>query len=726
MAPAPLALRFWQRRRIEPLLQSESAECGLVCIAMIAAYWGLHCELVALRQRCAISLKGASLRMLIQMAESLGLQARPLKVPLENLPALRRPAVLHWDLNHFVVLSRCDASGIRIADPAVGERTLAWAEVSRHFTGVALELQPGSGFRPQPRSAPWRLRALLGPVRGLRGALARLLALSLCLQLCTLLAPYYVQWVVDEALVSGERPLLAVLGIGAMLLVLLQAGVAAVRSWQGTALATVLGFQWQGQVLQHLLRLPLAFFERRHLGDVVSRFGAVQALQRALTTQFVESLLDGLLVVTTFVLMLAYSGPLAGLALTGMAAYAGLRAALLPSLRAANAELIAHAARAQTHLIETVRGVQTVRLGDRATERRNGWLTHLARQFNAELGTARLALLSQSGNQVLFGLERAAIVWCAALAVLDARLTVGMLFAFLGYKDQFTQRLAALIDRLCEWRVLRLQGERVADIVLHDVEADADLAPDAATDAAAACGDIELRNVTYRYADGEPPVLDGLDLLIPAGQSLVITGASGCGKTTLVKLLLGLHRPQSGEILCGGRPLAHIGLDRYRRSVGSVMQDDHLFSGSVAENISFFDPEAQPARIAACARLAAVHEDIVAMPMAYQTLVGENGGSLSGGQRQRLLLARALYRRPQLLVLDEATSHLDAVNEQRINASLRELPLTRVIVAHRAETIATAQRVVWLERGRVVRDQMARDQSARGHLCAAAGAAQTQ
>jgi ATP-binding cassette subfamily B protein RaxB len=280
-----------------------------------------------------------------------------------------------------------------------------------------------------------------------------------------------------------------------------------------------------------------------------------------------------------------------------------------------------------------------------------------------------------------------------------------MLFAFLGYKDQFTQRVAALVDRLCEWRVLRLQGERLADILLHEPEPDTGGASVEAPEQ----GDIELRGVTFRYAEGDRAVLDNLSLRIPAGQSLVITGASGCGKTTLVKLLLGLHRPASGEILFGGRPLAQIGLDRYRALVGSVMQDDLLFSGSIAENIGFFDPEADLARIMACARLAAVHDDIASMPMAYQTLVGENGGGLSGGQRQRLLLARALYRRPRLLVLDEATSHLDADNEQRVNAALQGLALTRIVVAHRAETIASAQRVVVLDRGRVVRDQDARD-----------------
>jgi ATP-binding cassette subfamily B protein RaxB len=706
--PLTPLLRFWSRRRVEPVLQTEVAECGLACMAMVAGYWGQYWTLSALRRRFGISRRGVSLRTLVDLAESLGLQSRPLKLPLEQLHALRRPAVLHWDLNHFVVLCACGTRHITVADPAVGLRRLTLSEASRHFTGIALELLPGATFSTQSPPPRIRMRSLLGPVHGLHRTLLVLLALSLCFQICVVLAPFYVQWVVDEALVSGERSLVTVLAMGAMLLVVLQAGVAAVRSWTGTALVAALGFQGQGRVFQHLLQLPLAYFERRQLGDIVSRFGAVQSLQRALTTQSVESVIDGLLAATTLGLMLAYSLPLAGLAVLSVCAYSLLRAGLLPAQREANAGQIVHAARAQTHLIESVRGVQTVRLHDRAAERRNGWLTHLARQINAELDASRLQLLSQSGNQVLFGLERAAIVWAGALAVLDSKLTVGMLFAFLSYKDQFTQRVAALVDRLCEWRVLRLHAERVADIIHQEPEIGSNQATETIGDIdpqAAIRGDIELLNVGFRHGDGEPLVLDGLNLRIAAGQSLVITGPSGCGKTTLLKLLLGLHQPTVGEIRYAGKPLSQLGLGALRAVVGSVMQDDHLFSGSVIDNISFFDPEPDMPRILHCARLAIIHDDIIAMPMHYQTLIGENGSSLSGGQRQRLLLARALYRQPRVLVLDEASSHLDAAAERRINASLKNLDITRIVIAHRAETIASAQRVVIMESGRVVSDR---------------------
>jgi ATP-binding cassette subfamily B protein RaxB len=694
------SLHFWGRTRVRAILQTEAAECGLACLAMIADYWGHHCDLPGLRRRFSISLKGMSLKTLLTMAASLGLQTRPLKLPLEQITQLRLPAILHWDLNHFVVLQRCNERRAEIANPATGQQTLALPELSRHFSGVAVELAPDANFRRQPKAQTFSVFSLMGRVIGLRRALVQLVVLSLCLQSCGLLAPFYLQWVVDEAITTGESSLVTVLAIGALLLIVLQTSIAAVRSWTSTVLATHLNFQWLGNVFAHLLRLPLDYFEKRHLGDVVSRFGSVQALQRSLTTQFIESLIDGVLVLATLGMMLRASVQLTAITVTAIAVYTGLRASLLHAMRSASAVQIAHAARAQTQLIETIRGVQSVRLFQRADERRASWLNQLAAQFNAELRLARITITQQTCNQLLFGIERIVVVWIAALLVLERHFSVGMLFAFLGYRDQFSQRLAATVDRACEWRLLRLQGERLADIVMQEPECDADIAINTHH---RAC-DIELRDLSFRYADGEPAVINGLSLAIPAGQCIAITGASGCGKTTLAKLLLGLHAPQAGDIYFDERRISQFGLSNYRRLIGSVMQDDPLFAGTIADNICFFDPGPDPHRITACAQIAAIHGVIVAMPMGYNTLVGESGTGLSGGQKQRLLLARALYGQPRILLLDEATSQLDLASERLVNAAIRKLALTRIVIAHRPETIAMADRVVVLDQGRIVRD----------------------
>lgn len=701
--PGPF-LRFWHRRRLPVLLQSEATECGLACLAMVANFWGHQIDLAGLRRRFSLSLKGATLQGLITMAQALGLQARPLKLDMHELPALKLPCLLHWDMNHFVVLQRVDRRRLVVHDPAVGRRELPLDEAARHFTGVALELTPGAGFEPVAAPPRFTLLSLMGRVRGLRQGLVQLLVLGLALQVCALVSPFFLQWTVDEALVAADRDLITVLGLGFLLLVLVQTAIAAVRSWVTTALSTDLGFQWMANGFAHLMKLPLDYFEKRHLGDIVSRFGSMHTIQQTLTTQFVEGVVDGLLVLGTFAVMLAYSPRLAAVAATAVLLYALLRWAVHRGLRETSAEQIVHAAQQQTHFLESVRGAQSIRLFGREQERRIGWLNLLAEQSNAELRLARLSLSYRTVNTLLFGAERVIVVWLAALAVLDNRFSVGMLFAFLSYKDQFSQRLAALIDKLFEWRLLRLHGERVADIVLTPAEAERPDAPHGPSEAAATAPDIELRGVCFRYADGEPDVLKNLDLRIPSGQCIAITGPSGCGKTTLVKLLLGLLEPTEGEILVDGTPLKHLGLRPFRQGVGTVMQDDPLFTGSIGENIGFFDPSLDLERVRACARLAAVHDEIQAMPMGYHTLVGDGGAGLSGGQKQRLLLARALYPGPRLLVLDEATSHLDAGNERLVNDAVRQLALTRILVAHRQETIAMAQRVVVLDHGRIVRD----------------------
>lgn len=694
---------FWRSKRLPLLLQTEAAECGLACLCMVASYWGHKLDIASMRRRFSVSLKGVTLKGLMTMAQGLALQTRPLKLDMEHLPDLKLPCVLHWDLNHFVVLKSVSTTHAVIHDPAVGERRLSLADIAKHFTGVALELTPTAEFVKKQETQDFSLFSLMGRVIGLKRGLTQLLLLGLALQVCALAAPFYMQWLVDEALLAADRDLITVLGCGFLLLVLVQTSIGAVRSWITTVLATNLNFQWLGNAFAHLMKLPLPYFEKRHTGDIVSRFGSIQTMQRSMTTQFVEGVIDGVLVIGTFIMMILYSIKLAAVACIAVLLYVVLRWIIFRALREANAEQIIHAAKQQTHFLESVRGVQSVRLFHRAEQRRSGWMNALADQFNAELRIAKLSVTYQTANTFLFGAERIIVIWLAALAVLDNQFSVGMLFAFISYKDQFSQRMASLIDKLFELRMLRLHGERVADIVLTEAEHDHQ---EVEVDAENITPSIEIRNLAFRYADSEPYVLKDLNLSIPAGQCIAVTGPSGCGKTTLMKLLLGLLEPSEGEILIGGVKLSQLGLSNYRQLLGTVMQDDNLFAGSISDNICFFDPNPQQEQIQACAQLAAIHPEISGMPMAYNTLVGDIGSGLSGGQKQRVLLARALYKNPKILILDEATSHLDVWNEQAVNTAIKQIPLTRIIVAHRPETIAMAERVVVLQQGAIVRDLM--------------------
>ncbi|MDC6167664.1 peptidase domain-containing ABC transporter [Paucibacter sp. XJ19-41] len=696
-----LHLGLGRRSRLPLILQTEGAECALACLAMVASFHGQRCDLAELRGRFSLSLKGATMADLVRMADQLGLASRALRAEPEHLAQLQLPCILHWDFKHFVVLAEVRGDRALLHDPVAGQRWITLAELSRHFTGVVLELRPGADFAPKPAPPKIRWQQLLGRITGLKRSLAQILALALALELLVLLSPFFMQWVVDGVLVSADHDLLVTLGLGFGLLVLLQVGIGALRSWAVLQLSASLNLQWLSNVFTHLLRLPLAWFEKRHLGDILSRFGSVQQMQQTLTTHFIEALLDGLMVLITLVMMWIYSPRLALVALAAVLAYGLLRWVYFRPLRLASEEALVHEARQTSHFLESLRGAQAVKLFNAQADRSARFANLVVETMNAQLGTHRLELGMGVANKLLFGLERVIIIWLGALLVLDRQLSVGMLFAFMAYKEQFSLRISALIDKAVSLKMLGLQGERLADIVLTAPEPNEAPALPRPVEQAAA---LELREVSFRYADGEPEVISGCSLRIEAGESVAIVGPSGCGKTTLLKLMLGIHAPQSGEIRLGQQALSQIGLQDWRARIGTVMQDDQLFAGSIADNISFFDPEADAAWIERCAVLACVHEDIVAMPMAYESLIGDMGSSLSGGQRQRVLLARALYKKPAFLVLDEATSALDVERERQVNASLRQLPLTRIVIAHRPETIAAAQRVITLQQGRVAQD----------------------
>lgn len=695
-------LSFGFGKKLPLILQTESAECGLACLGMIASFHGYNTDLASLRQRFPISQKGATLVSLIAIANRLQMTTRPLKLDLEALGQLKLPCILHWNFNHFVVLKEVGPKSIVVHDPAFGERTLGMSDVSAAFTGVAMEVWPAPEFKPQVQRQPIKLRALMGHVTGLGKSFSQILLLALALEVFSLVSPFFLQWVVDNVIVSADRDLLTTLALGFGLLVILQQFVGAVRSWVIMYMSTTLNIQWRGNVFTHLIRLPVQYFEKRHLGDVVSRFGTIDIIQRTMTTTFLEAILDGLMTIITLVLMLIYSPMLSVIALIAMTLYGLGRWAWYQPLRHATEEQIIHAAKQQSHFLETIRGVKVIKLFQRQDERRSSWLSLLVDQINADLRTQKLQLLFKQLNGLLFGLENIIIIWLGAKLVLDGNFSVGVLLAFNAYKGQFDTRIGSLIDKIFEVKMLQLQGERLADIVLSEPEVvhgqstvllERDLEPR-----------IEVKNLRYRYAEQEPWVLDGIDFSIAAGESVAIVGPSGCGKTTLLNVLLGILPPSEGDVLVGDVSLKQAGVDVLRQMVGTVLQDDVLFAGSIEENISFFDPNANAEWVTQCAVMAAIAPDISAMPMGYKTLVGDMGTVLSGGQKQRILLARALYKKPKILFLDEATSHLDVAREQQVNEVIKSLQMTRIIVAHRQETIASADRVIVLHAGKVARD----------------------
>jgi ATP-binding cassette subfamily B protein RaxB len=676
-------------RRVPMILQSEAPECGIACVAMIASYHGLRTDLSAMRLRLAPSMKGVTLQHIAGIADALKMSFRGVQAPMSALGKLRLPAILHWDLNHFVVLAAVEGNKITVMDPARGKRVLAMDEVSRHYTGVAAELAPAPGFVARDEREKTSVRQLFGSAQGLHGAIAQVLLLSVTLEVFAIASPFFVQIVVDRVVVGRDEDLLTVLGVGFALLVLMQVAVTSVRSWLGVYLSTMLNVRLLDALFGQLLRLPLDWFEKRHIGDIVSRFRSVDAIQRTLSVTFLETLIDGVMVVLTLIVMLWYSAVLAAVVVGAALAYGATRWLFYGAQRRALDEQLVHEGKAGTHFIETLRGMMAIKLNLRERERRSAYQNLVIEQTNAAVLVQRLAILNRVANGLLFGLENVAVVWLAARLVIGGGFSVGMLFGFLAFKLLFLTRVNNLVDKWIEFRMLDLHAERIADIALappEQIRTPSAPAPDAPLAIAA-------RGLGFAYGV-EGFAFRNIDFSVRPGEYVAIVGPSGAGKTTLVKVLVGLLDRTEGVLEVNGRDLRDWDTSTYRGRLGVVMQEDPLFVGSIEDNISFFDPQHQPALVRAAANVAGIDADIMAMPMQYNTIVGSLGVALSGGQKQRVLLARALYRKPQVLFLDEAFDQLDLAREQEISERLRKLGISIVIVSHRPETIRNVDRIV--------------------------------
>ncbi len=698
-------LKFSLGKSVPLILQAEIAECGLASMAMVASFYGHQLDMPAMRKRFSANLKGMNLQQLIELGDSLELASRPLQCPIEEVHKLALPCILHWDMNHFVVLTKVSgaSNGVNkntkfsINDPALGKQTLSLENFSKHFTGICLELTPTAKFEVKQEQQQMKFSQLWSKITGLKAGLIKLIGLSLVLQLFALMSPYYMQWVVDEVLVSFDKPLLTVLALGFALITLINVTTNAVRSWLILRLSSLLNMQMGVNLLRHLLRLPMNYFESRHIGDIVSRFGSLAQIRERITTGLVETLVDGVMAITVLVMMLLYSVKLTLVVLAAIALYTLVRLTLYRPFHQATEEFIQNSAKEQSNFLENIRGMQTIKLFGNESQRQGIWQNRYSEVINSEIRLGRLKISFDSMNKLLFGLENVFVIYLAAQLVMANSLSVGMVLAFVAYKGQLTERFASLIEQVIQFKMMRLHLDRISDIALTPIEANRE----GEAVIKEPKGKLVLENISFIYNEEQSPIFSDLNLTIDASDSIAITGESGCGKTTLMKIMLGLLQPTSGRISLDGKDITQLGLKNYRKHIAAVMQDDTLLAGSIADNISFFDPMPNCLKIEQCAQLAAIHDDISHMTMGYNALVGDMGANLSGGQIQRLLLARALYQSPCVLFMDEATSHLDAKNEAKISEQMQNLPMTRIMIAHRKETIAKANTVLRFEQGKL-------------------------
>jgi len=687
---------LWGRRDPPVILQTEEAECGLACLAMCAATFGYETDVLTLRRRHPVSMKGTTLARLVEIAGDLGFNARAVSLEIQEMAQLPTPCILHWDLNHFVVMVRIEKGRLIVHDPELGRREYTLEEVGKRFSGVALELTPRDNFKPKVEKTQLDLSMFLTGERDILAAFAQILLLSLALEGLGLLLPLINQWVIDDVVVTADVNLLVVVVVALFLISITRTATRMLRGWVLLAASISWNLRSSSSVFQHLVRLPVSFFEKRHVGDVTSRFRAVDEIQGTISTNFIETVLDGLMAIIALAMMFYYSAILTGVVLLAALGYVLVRFMMFGRYRAATEERIVRSAARDSFLFETLRGIPAIKFFSQMGWQVAGWMNRQVGVYNATVVTRKLDLVYQAANGLIGAIEVPLILFLMVGMILDKSYTVGMMVAFLAFKDQFLTRVIAFAERMARFRLLRLQAERLADIVLTEPEIESLPADRLRIDPAGPL-EIELRNVSFRYAPGEDPVLKNINFKITPNDSVAIVGPSGCGKSTLIKIVAGILVPEEGEVLLNGMPVSRIGLATYRATLGTVMQEDFLFSGSIFDNISMFDSVPDDERVIEVSKIAMVHDDIALMPMGYQSLVGGMGTNLSGGQRQRILLARALYKQPRFLLLDEYTSMLDYDTEARVQGALGSLPVGRLVITHRRRNLLPQDRVfvVW-------------------------------
>jgi ATP-binding cassette subfamily B protein RaxB len=688
------AATVFRHSRTPLILQTEAAECGLACLAMVAGRYGYNVDLPALRQRYSVSLRGTTLHDLVGLASDMGLACRALRAEPVHLRRLQLPCILHWDLNHFVVLAKVVRGGAVILDPAIGRRTISTTELDKRFTGIVLESSPTDAFERKTERARVRIWKLIWHTHGFVAAASKILTMSLVLELFSIALPLGFQLALDEVVVSNDRDLLLLIALGLGLILAFRAVIDFIRSWAIMATSAQLALHWKLSLFRHLLRLPLSFFERRNAGDVASRFISIDQIQHTLNGNSISPIIDGGMVFVFLGMMLLYDQWLALLVVGMTGIYAIMRLLAYRLYRRASEEAVVYAAHENSHFLETLRGMASLKALALGERRQAVWSNYLADRVGAELRVNKIDTTFAISSAFLFGLDRVAVISFGILAVVDNSLTVGMLVAFLAYKDQFSQRVGKCLDVAVKLGTLGVHGERLGDIAFAEPEHDKIRSPALRLTQVIHKGSLSAQCINFGYSDNEPSIISDFDLNVDAGECVALAGPSGAGKTTLIKILAGLLRPTAGTVFVDDVPLEVIGFDAYRSQIGCVLQDDRLFAGSIAENIAGFSPSPDAERIILVSRFASIHEEIMRMPMGYETLVGDMGSSLSGGQLQRVVLARALYRQPRILLLDEATSHLDEESERAINEAIRQLTITRVIIAHRRSTLDMADRIV--------------------------------
>lgn len=695
-------LHFSKKNRLPVIFQSEASECGLVCVLMIAAYYGHKIDLATARSQFSVSSKGLNLKGVIDIAQHLHLQARPIRAELAYLQKMNLPAIVHWNLNHFVVLSKITDDYAVIHDPAKGKVKLKISDFSLSFTGVAVELFPTNDFKRREEVTSLKISDFWSNMTGLKRNIVSIFILSLALQLFAIAAPLLQQVVVDDAISNKDNELLIVLCIGFFLVNCFQQLISYLRSKISLYFTNLLGFQLSANLTRHMLRLPISFFEKRTIGDITTRFSSLGPIESLLTSGLIAIVLDSVMFVVALLMSFLYSAKLTMIVICLLFIGFVIDLVVFPYRKSMEEKIIELSAKESTVFLENIRAAKIIKIFGQETCRERIWLNRKADFNNSSIELANFDI--NFGFFVsFFGIiSSVMMLYIGAQMVIKGEFTIGMLFAYQAYSGQFSGRLSALFGHFLSFKMLNLHLTRLSDIAHHEAETNTLSSAGYTQLPDNKISTVRFENLSFRYADNEPWVLKDVNVEINDGDMLAFVGPSGQGKSTLLKLLIGLLKPTEGAIYINNIDLTRLDPNEYRKMLGVIMQDDSLLSGTIRENITFFDQQTDEEALTEAAKIACIDGDILKFPMGYNTLVGEMGSALSGGQKQRIYFARAIYRKPNLLMLDEGTANLDVPTEIAIANTIKAYAGIRIVVAHRPALVEIASRVFLVDNTRVI------------------------
>lgn len=687
-------MTIFHKNNLPLILQSEMAECGLACLAMILAYYNYNLSLSDIRLHFKLTLKGTTLLHLKNIANQLGFNSQVLRIELQQLNQILLPCIIHWDMNHFVVLKKVSKKYFIVHDPANGVKKLSYSDFDRHFTGIVLELITSQKINSNFKNKKNTLAIAI--LSKYKHQIYKLILVSVLLQLFYVIGIKLTQLCIDNSKLSSSSVSFGIVLLTLVGIKLMEVASLSIRSLMITASGNIINFDIGQTIKKHLLALPVLFYENRHLGDILSRFGAIEKIRTLFTEGLVEGIVDGCICIILLIAMYFCNAKLTVISVLTTLVILMARFFYNKKIKQLHEEALNTKSQEISYFMETIRSIPALKIYEKTEMRLQSWSNKFVNSINSSTRISWYKIYHKTINNLIHNIELIIFITLGCLYLNKKLLTLGVFYAFLSYRQQFIASISNLLEKLQDFKLFSLHLGRLNDILLEPVEIKQKIQACSHGSNFAKKQNLIFENICFSYSPEEKPIIHNFNLLIKPKECIAITGPSGCGKTTLLKILMGFLQPIQGNIYLNNIAIYPNHIQCYRSRIASVLQNDTLFSGTIADNICFFAQDRNIERIYQSAQLAGIIDEINLFPMRFNTLIGDMGSVLSGGQKQRILLARAFYSQPSILFLDEATSHLDAKKENEVNAAIRSLDITVVMIAHRKETILMADRIISL------------------------------